>query len=952
MKSLHAQRRSRNAAVVAAMLGFGVAAGAAQGQASQPAGSVQQQLFERVFGDAVRLDPAMVAKVKATKPGKRTFVDRNGDGKPEECWFIDDATRHQEKNRPVLVRAIDPNGIDEVRGPNLSSTLYVADWKADGVVDVVLDYVDLDRDGDVDQMGFYFYMPHHSYFGKDVLRVWWGSDDGDDNLLWYDVDYTYYQNLCQYRCHFSGEESFIAFGLLPGGKEWLSAFENPFLFYDPDGDGCSEVVLRVEGHNDEVRAVRYSFDADDDAFGRRTHDYDFSITAYTDPDKKLKLPAEAIKGMTLHGIPTQPWLQRDKACKLVAEAPDWVRSLLTWDEMNANTEQDVARDPYERWEGIIAHGSADFKQVGGPPCSVNNKRNELSYQPVSPMRLYYDASDRRLHMVGANRGWLHVDFDLDGKVDAEYTWIDEDNDGRFDRRRLDLDADGTAEFDWPMQKEHDKELPLEWEAIKDFYVPMLAGALSDSQAFIDAAKAVLGNPPADDAETFFLTKLAAWQPETGLGAYMRKTPAGALFYVNLVRDRLMAAMKKQFGTAASWDKFEKVYASGDYQAACYVMTHELTKSRAAPEKAFGAFARRVPIRIDNRGPRRLDWPTVIALSEIRKAAPDFDAAHCAVVAPQRWLDWREVPHQIDAIEPAIGEELSFVADLPDNEAVTYYLYYGAPSRRTNHSPRTATAEDWVPPNIGWENTRVAYRMYWGQFDFFGKQLDTLIYPTIGKESYHSEVSWGIDALHVGNTCGLGGSWLYEGEKATRLFNPAGKGPIQFTKRQVTSGPVRAAIEVKGANVDPARPDLGVRILAVIYAERPESEIRISVTGAGNDAELAPGLSKLPRDKAFTHQKAGCLGAWGFQEAVIDEVGLGVIVPPERIATFVDEKEERLVRCRADEGKLRYWIVGDWRRGRQHPVAPTIENWRDEMRELAGRLNQGESVMLERAEDVR
>ena len=228
----------------------------------------------------------------------------------------------------------------------------------------------------------------------------------------------------------------------------------------------------------------------------------------------------------------------------------------------------------------------------------------------------------------------------------------------------------------------------------------------------------------------------------------------------------------------------------------------------------------------------------------------------------------------------------------------------------------------------------------------GKKIDALIYPTIGKQSYHTETDFGIDALHVGQTCGLGGMWLYEGDKIHRLFNPAGKGPIQFTKRQVVSGPVRAAIEVTGTNVDPDRPAVTVHILAIIYTDRPESEVRVCVTGANEGAELAPGLNKLARDRAFTDKENGCLGAWGFQEAVIDEIGMAVIVPPERLSSFVDEKDERRIRCRTDDGKLRYWIVGDWRRGRQHPVAPTIDNWHGEMKELAGRLHLDVSPILE------
>jgi hypothetical protein len=165
---------------------------------------VRQKLFERVFGEAVRLDAAVVAQVKVKKAGERLLIDRDGDGRNDECWFIDTQARHTSKARPILVRAIDEDGdLDAHTGPDLDSDLYVADWKADGTADVVLDYTDDDGDGDLDQMGMYFYLPQHAFFGRDVLMVWWGRDDGDDNLLWYDVDYTYYQDLCQYRCHFS-----------------------------------------------------------------------------------------------------------------------------------------------------------------------------------------------------------------------------------------------------------------------------------------------------------------------------------------------------------------------------------------------------------------------------------------------------------------------------------------------------------------------------------------------------------------------------------------------------------------------------------------------------------------------------------------------------------------------------------------------------------------------------
>src|SRR5690554_5424276 len=71
---------------------------------------LKQKAFERVFGDTVRLDPAMVEKVMNDTPGKRHYVDIDGDGKPEEVWFIDIEPHHSEDKRPILVKVVDENG--------------------------------------------------------------------------------------------------------------------------------------------------------------------------------------------------------------------------------------------------------------------------------------------------------------------------------------------------------------------------------------------------------------------------------------------------------------------------------------------------------------------------------------------------------------------------------------------------------------------------------------------------------------------------------------------------------------------------------------------------------------------------------------------------------------------------------------------------------------------------
>lgn len=968
------------ASFVPAVLGLTLLS-ASVARASDDAQDSSQALFRKVFGEAVALDPEMVAKVKAGKPGERFYVDRNGDGKNDEVWFIDRHVRHQPGVQPLLVRAIDENGdLDEYLGPDLDSDLYVVDFNADGTVDVVLDYHDVDGDGDVDEMAFYFHMKHHPYFGDDVLRVWWGRDDGDDNLLWYDVNYNYYQNLCQYRCHFSGDESFVAFGLLADSKEWLSAYENPFLFYDLDGDDCSEVTLRIEGQGNKVRAIRYSFDADDDADGRRTHDYDFSITARAAEDKPVILPEHLLISTELSEIPTQGWLDRQHAREFVTHAR-WEQALLTWDEMNANTEQNVERDPHERWEGVIAHGSKGFRQVGGPPCSRLNKRNELRSKPrpnENRLELYYDSTDRKLHLDGAEEGWLDIDYNFDGQIDARYTWHDDDGDGRFDRRQIDVDDDGTVDFEFKMNPQAARTIELEYRRLMPFYKLSLPKILDDSQTFLDAARMLLPDAPPDPAQLYFENELASWMPQTHLGAYIRKSPAGQRFYMDLIRDRALAALKKEFAAREGWATVERLYGAGDYRIAAQKLIRQFGADAAKPDpRAFGAYTRRIALQLDNTGTApRMDWPVVIPLGRIREAAPDFNPDHCAVVDGHRWIQWRQLPHQVDEVDPAVGPELTFIADLPGHSTATYYVYYSPADNaglekgvrlsfpvqlegaREENQPdtifarRAGTAEDWVPPNIGWESNRCAYRAYWGQFDFFGKQTEQLIYDDIGARSYHTEVEWGIDALHVGTTSGIGGLTLYVEGKAWPVRNPAGKGEVKFTKRQLVSGPVRAAVEITASNIVPDDPELTVRMICIIHAERQETEVRTAVTGGQGEAILAPGLVKLPREDYFENAGAGVLGSWGWQEEIISDIGMAVMAPPESFIKFVDLPEERQMQCRTTDGQLRYWLIGDWRRGRQHPVAPTIDNWRRETTQLAGFLNKNLAVTISAAEELK
>mgnify|MGYP000925996053 CR=1 FL=1 len=81
--------------------------------------------------------------------------------------------------------------------------------------------------------------------------------------------------------------------------------------------------------------------------------------------------------------------------------------------------------------------------------------------------------------------------------------------------------------------------------------------------------------------------------------------------------------------------------------------------------------------------------------------------------------------------------------------------------------------------------------------------------------------------------------------------------------------------------------------------------------------------------------------------------MSIIVPPKQAVNVVDLPEERRIRCRTTaDGALQYWIIGDWRRGRQYPVSPSVDNWRKETETLADQLQKDVPVEIGKAENVK
>jgi hypothetical protein len=630
---------------------------------------VKQKAFEQVFGDAVRLDPAMVAKVKDDTPGKRHYVDKDNDGKPEEVWFIDIEPRHTEAKKPILVKVIDENGNLEMdKEPEKYGDLWIADWHADGLVDAVISYRDIDGDGDLDVMEWFTYGKKNWRVPFDGLRALVSTDDGDDNLLDYDIDYVYYQIPCQNHSHFGGNESFVAYYLNPEQDKWIPYFENPFLFYDFDNDGISEEVIRVEGKEDTVRTLRWSFNVNPIAGKQRDFDVSFSACAKGWRQEKgwqsnftMCLPEEQTENFTIRDIPTGPVLKRSSARDYL-QTVTWERLLMTWNENNLNIAFNDPKDTIERWEGVINAESTDsgyyMPRIGGPDCGPYNKRYELVLEPSGPNEFYFNPADHRVHIKNSDRSWIKVDYDYDTKIDMAYFWVDTDKDGIMDRLDIDTDGDGVTDDSYPIDVS--KVKPVEWtfKELNGALAPIMKTEPGHRynlvMALTTALRSTKEGMERDAVWDLLENRMQGENVSDDIARRLINSDQSILYYLTLVQDRQIDRLKKSgFENRSFWKKFNAARGKGDTQAMTKTVAKHFKTGR--PKEDYRAWTSR--LREEEDKPRvawNNEWLPPNWGWESEKAAFRFYLGHFDIFGKRQWID--------TLIMPRIAEGKSYHID--------------------------------------------------------------------------------------------------------------------------------------------------------------------------------------------------------------------------------------------------------------------------------------------------
>lgn len=421
------------------------------------------------------------------------YLDLNGDGKPDaiKSMTINDT--------PVLWLDDDGNMKEgDLEGDMINDCLLI-DRNKDGIYggqgDLIIDWVDTNNDGKADMQIVI------EYPKENTGEVWPNGhymimrDLDKDNIFNY-INWNNFTLRCwdkngisDFYEDYSGQTMFMKIHTSTYDmKDLRLNWENPFLFYDEDGDGLTEMAIRfvdspkikdrskpsnsyvnrqLEGRIDWVSLA---VDLDNDNGTGNEFDFDFTIGFqgkgfdYTDQVHKIN---------NLRGMPEADKFFMDPRYRQLTELlyPDHesAREMIfkrgEWSRVNFVYDED---DDCGRWERVEFYDPLDPFKIGWKNGGIDNNkqsdaagdRGEWDMDNSGKGKLYISKFDGRLHLYGAEWGCWRIDqnanyyqgwdrmwmgMDHQPKKFGTVKYTDKDNNGFIDYIEYDMDGDQKFE---------------------------------------------------------------------------------------------------------------------------------------------------------------------------------------------------------------------------------------------------------------------------------------------------------------------------------------------------------------------------------------------------------------------------------------------------------------------------------------------------------------------------
>lgn len=355
----------------------------------------------------------------------------------------------------MIVWILDDDGDMNPADPqgDADNDCYIADYGGDGSADRMVDWIDADSDGMPDEMDIRYFV------NGELRRAWFGVDLDRDGKMWNLADYEYPGDF--FSCDPYGNNEIFMNKYNPNTNAWLPISECPFSFYDSNGDGESDVVVRFSAaplefspvadpdYANSTERFQGPFDPIMERMGVVNVRYSFDIDGLSSKESPLHYEM----GFTMTGsLPYQfdgmnryqplrrepkttvcvPYdLARDVSERFVAD-----RTGFTWREYE-DAAMKIGGPPHpdldRRWEGVFWTWRRQPLHNTGGPVQDWNVRREYVPAPTSQRELYYSPIDRRFHCKGATEGWIQIGHIGNDQPLGEIRLFDSSGDGYFDR---------------------------------------------------------------------------------------------------------------------------------------------------------------------------------------------------------------------------------------------------------------------------------------------------------------------------------------------------------------------------------------------------------------------------------------------------------------------------------------------------------------------------------------
>lgn len=418
-----------------------------------------------------------------------TYVDADKDGRPDAIMTMTAG------NIPVLWLDDDGDMRPGDTEGDMDNDCLLIDRNRDGEFgswgDLIIDWVDEDGDGKADMQIIVEYKGKDNPGGAHYMII---RDLDRDNIFNY-INYNDFSLRCwdhvglsDFYEDYAGQTMFMKMHAPTTSQADLSVnWENPFLFYDPDNDGLTEMAIRVvdsprrnredslagyTGPQYSGRAdwISYAVDLDND--NRTGNEFDFDLTlGFQGPGFDYSDCRHEVRN--LRGNPAHDKYFLDpryrKLTHLVYanhnQAPRKIFGEGKWTRVNFVYDED---DDNGRWERVEFYEPRDPFKSGWKNGGVDNHkqsdasgdRGEWDMDNSGKGRLYLSRFDGRLHLAGAETGVWRIDQnaqyyegwdrmwmgqDFYPKSFATVSYADRDGNGFIDFISYDLDGDKVYE---------------------------------------------------------------------------------------------------------------------------------------------------------------------------------------------------------------------------------------------------------------------------------------------------------------------------------------------------------------------------------------------------------------------------------------------------------------------------------------------------------------------------